>query len=207
MQSLLNEAQKAQRIAGTLHNIAEDRGFTVPEGYPDLTDSQACHQWYTQRVLLDTRRAVAPESASLLVIRHTKDNVGAAALLAIKTELKHADQAIVLLNKITPAAAKAFISTLGRRVEWFYEHELLVDITRHALQPEFQALSPAAAAAIVQKFGLTDQGKLPSLLWDDPVRKHFGWAPDTLVQVTRRYGHGLATQIVYRTVTTQPKPK
>ena len=80
---------------------------------------------------------------------------------------------------------------------WTYS-ELSLNITKHALFPKHQALSPRSTRALLARYGTTPD-RLYQMNPTDPARKYYGWPSGTVVQVERRLGQ-LPPSLVYRHV-------
>lgn len=73
----------------------------------------------------------------------------------------------------------------GRKIEFFEQKEVLINITKHDLVPLHQPLSPKEKKELLDRYKI-NESQLPKILKMDPVVRYFGVDPGTVMKITRR---------------------
>ncbi|KAK8815348.1 hypothetical protein WA158_003560 [Blastocystis sp. Blastoise] len=92
----------------------------------------------------------------------------------------------IFASAISSQAKQALeVRTNNIIIEYFYESELIIDITEHELVPEHTVLTPEEKATLLKQYGLSDS-QLPRLMKKDPIARYFGLQKGDVVRITRR---------------------
>ncbi|XP_074263498.1 DNA-directed RNA polymerases II and IV subunit 5A-like [Silene latifolia] len=105
---------------------------------------------------------------------------------------------LVVAGKLTPYANKALLEEPKLTLEVFEEAELLVNVMKHALVPEHQVLTDDEKKALLEKYQLHET-KLPRILVNDPVARHFGLKRGQVMKIIRP-SENAGKYITYRIV-------
>jgi DNA-directed RNA polymerase I, II, and III subunit RPABC1 len=101
---------------------------------------------------------------------------------------------IIMKDKITTNITKEINQVKYKNVEVFQVRNLLVNITKHDLQPKFDIILPNEEDDIIKQFvsvnltsGVINQfkSKLPKIMKDDPVARFYGLKTGNLLKITR----------------------
>ena len=103
---------------------------------------------------------------------------------------------IVMKDRITPNITKEITqNTQYRNVEIFQMKNLMINITKHVLQPKFEIIYPKDELNIVKQYisstTITPQqinqfkSKLPKIPKDDPISKFYGLKSGNILKITR----------------------
>jgi len=98
------------------------------------------------------------------------------------------ERAILVIRTGLSAPAKGMLlkveSMMGKRLEYFLEGELMVNITKHMLVPTHVVLSSAEKALLLEKYKVKDT-QLPRIQASDPVARYFGLTAGQVVKIIR----------------------
>lgn len=114
-----------------------------------------------------------------LFIKLLEDLGGKHCIMVYKTDITPHVKTILETTNIDPV------------IEVFSENELIFDITRHVLQPNFEV--ETNTAMIAKKYGFAN---LPKFLPHDPIVKRFGWRKHTIVKILPKNGLNPSWRIV-----------
>jgi DNA-directed RNA polymerases I, II, and III subunit RPABC1 len=101
---------------------------------------------------------------------------------------------IIMKDKITTNITKEINQDKYKNVEVFQVKNLLVNITKHHLQPKFDIILPNEEEYVIKQFvsvkltpGVINQfkSKLPKIIKDDPVARFYGLRTGNLLKITR----------------------
>eukprot|EP01094_Clydonella_sp_ATCC50884_P021242 TRINITY_DN4637_c0_g1_i1.p1 TRINITY_DN4637_c0_g1~~TRINITY_DN4637_c0_g1_i1.p1 ORF type:complete len:212 (-),score=49.51 TRINITY_DN4637_c0_g1_i1:186-821(-) len=94
---------------------------------------------------------------------------------------------MVIKTGLTSQAKGALLkieTLMGKRLEYFLEGELMVNITKHSLVPTHVVLSPQEKAQLLEKYKVKDT-QLPRMQASDPVARYFGLTAGQVVRIIR----------------------
>ncbi|KAJ0101338.1 hypothetical protein Patl1_05401 [Pistacia atlantica] len=104
---------------------------------------------------------------------------------------------LILQSKMTPIA-KNEVKKCPFKVEIFQITDLLVNITKHILQPKHEILTAAEKHILLKKYMLEDE-QLPRMLENDAIARYYGLEKGQLVKLT--YSDGFADSLeTYRCI-------
>ena len=86
--------------------------------------------------------------------------------------------------KITPRITEAF-AKLGKKIEFFTQKEMLINITHHNLVPKHEPLSQEEKEELLKSYHI-DENQLPMIAKDDAICRYFGVERGTVMRITRR---------------------
>jgi len=98
---------------------------------------------------------------------------------------------IIYKDGITAFTKKAIDQSIEMKFELFAEEDLQYNITKHALQPEFNKITVTEAEQLKTNYG----SKFPILRHDDPIRRFYNFEKNDIIKITRKSGY-----ITYRLV-------
>lgn len=106
---------------------------------------------------------------------------------------------IVCKEGTTPATGSEMSSYKGRIVFESWTHsELLHNLPRHELSPEYIPLSPRSKEQVLTKYMVKEE-HLMHMSRSDPAAKYYAFKPGTVIQINRKFGMTTPTT-VYRLV-------
>ncbi|KAK7334700.1 hypothetical protein VNO80_26461 [Phaseolus coccineus] len=104
---------------------------------------------------------------------------------------------IILQSKITSFAHKQ-LSNLPYKVEIIRIEDLLVNITKHVLQPKYEILTVKEKEALLTKYNLEEK-QLPCMLKTDAIARYYGLEKGEVVRITHS-GPMVDSHVTYRCV-------
>jgi DNA-directed RNA polymerase I, II, and III subunit RPABC1 len=167
------------RIHKTVHKMAKDRGYSVPEneytislddfkqrhGNTDISRASLVYQFNKEdQEADDPKLAVFFTEETSIGVKTIRQFV---QLMSDKQVLR---AIIIIRQAITSAASKVMQNLPKLKFECFYENELLVNITEHQLVPKHELLTPAEKKELLQKYHLKEV-QLPRMQLADPVAR------------------------------------
>ena len=93
---------------------------------------------------------------------------------------------LIIVTRNKPNSALQKISRTFKGMQIFWVKNLVVNITKHSLNPKFIPLQEEEVEALLKKYKLTSRFQLPVMLKDDPVSQYFGFKSGTVCQVVRK---------------------
>ncbi len=130
----------------------------------------------------------ARDGTPLLVLRFEKLTVATLREAVQAAAQASARACVIVVDAAVGAVVKQAIAewqATGVDVETFTAAELCHDVMRHELQPEFEPLSDAEAAALLRQYNLKS-AQLPRLLLRDPCARYLNLRRGQVVRITRR---------------------
>ena len=91
---------------------------------------------------------------------------------------------LVIPQDLTPHAKGVLAQDTARKIEYFKESELLVNITKHVLVPRHYLLSPEEKSELLKRYKMKDS-QLPCIQRNDPVAKYYGLQRGEVVKIVR----------------------
>lgn len=174
-----------------LIEMCDDRGYEKTQEklpyndfvvrFPNATSSPSVLNYTTRKP--ETTAA----TAAVVTIHFTFDEKLSKAVLE-KILSDYSSQGIsriilVTLSKLNPSC-KALLSASRQPVETFLVSELQANISRHELVVPHRLLGAEEAAAIKQKYRVTDDG-MPVILTSDVMSRYIGAEVGDVVEITR----------------------
>ena len=168
----------------TVIEMLKDRGFTVP-------DSLQCDKLNDFKTLFNNKNCdifiKEPSLCYVKFILHHK--IRPNALRDIVTQLVENqlsdDGNLIVVTRNKPNSALQKISKTYKGLQIFWVKNLVVNITKHKLNPKFQVLPESEVDALLKRYNLTTRFQLPLMLKDDPISQYFGLKSGTVCQVIR----------------------
>ncbi len=97
-------------------------------------------------------------------------------------------QVILLLrDKENSMVTRELQKSIYANVEIFYQPYMVINITRHHMQPSFHLMTKEEEDEFLQKYNIT-KSKAPKMLKTDPIAKYYGARQDQVFKITRRSG-------------------
>ncbi|KAG6382749.1 hypothetical protein SASPL_157546 [Salvia splendens] len=180
----------------TVIEMLSDRGYLVPD-----MDAQL------RRSLAEFRAEFGdhPEADRLRITAHRVSNpsrktrkqnaVGILSQIANKERL---DKVILVVQSKMNSHAQKVLDEYSVKVETFLIADLLVNISKHFLEPKYEILSPGEKDTLLKKHAIEDK-KLPMMLESDAIARYYGFEKGQVVKVC--YAGGIPHSLVsYRCV-------
>ncbi|KAL2341433.1 hypothetical protein Fmac_009373 [Flemingia macrophylla] len=104
---------------------------------------------------------------------------------------------LVVQSNMTPYARKD-LENSPFKVEMFQINDLLVNITKHVLQPKYEVLTEDEKKALLTKYSLEDK-QLPFMLKGDAIARYYGYEKGQVIKITHS-GPLVESCITYRCV-------
>ncbi|XP_061996485.1 DNA-directed RNA polymerase V subunit 5C-like [Rosa rugosa] len=176
----------------TVMEMLSDRGYNVADS--DLTRSLTEFRTvFGQNPDLDRLTICASLRSNsknkIMVIFCGTDEIRKASVRAIYANLLNKDISslmLVLQSKMNSYARKE-LENYPYKVETFHISELLVNVTKHVLQPKYEILSAEEKKHLLRKYKLEDK-KLPLMLETDAFACYYGLEKGQVVKITYRGG-------------------
>ena len=169
----------------TIIEMLTDRGYTVPpECHCDkITDFKNLYTNKNCDILV-----TEPKDCYVKFILHHK--IRPNALREIVSQLienqltKGGDLIIVTRNK--PNSTLQKVAKAFKAVQIFWVKNLVINITKHKLNPIFTVIPESEVEELIKGYNLTSKFQLPLMLKDDPISRYFGFKTGTVCRVMRR---------------------
>lgn len=180
----MDDIQSLFQARKTVIEMLSDRGYTVPtEMHCDkLSDFRQLFNSKNCDIFINT-----PSLCYVKFILHHK--IRPNALRDIVTQLvenqlsEGGDLIVVTRNK--PNSALQKISKTFKGLQIFWVKNLVVNITKHKLNPTFVVLSEDQIDSLLKKYNLNSRYQLPLMLKDDPISHYYGLKSGSVCQVIR----------------------
>ncbi|XP_020221110.1 DNA-directed RNA polymerase V subunit 5A [Cajanus cajan] len=104
---------------------------------------------------------------------------------------------LIVQSKMTSFARKD-LETCPFKVEIFRITDLLVNITKHVLQPKHEVLTDDEKKALLTKYSLEDK-QLPLILKTDAIARYYGYEKGQVIKITHS-GPLIESYVSYRCV-------
>ncbi|KAG9236789.1 RNA polymerase [Amylocarpus encephaloides] len=207
------ETAKLWRAWRTVHELVQDRGYTLAEEEVKITldDFKRAHGDSEGNISKSSmkfsalpseamiQRAQIPPSerepnpqqptvGTIWVEFIEGDNVGIKQMRNFVQFLgghNYGTGIMVTSVNVTPSAMKIVHTQLDLKVEVFHEQDLLVNITHHELVPKHVLLSQEEKAALLVRYRLKDT-QLPRIQTTDPVARYLGLRRGQVVKIIRK---------------------
>lgn len=138
----------------------------------------------------------------VLIYFLTDSKISVKKMKDVKKEIdKNIFNTLILIYKesVTSFAKQYLISDFNNlHIQLFSEKELMINITKHELNPKFKKISDDEKSKIVSKFNCK-LNQFPYLLSTDPISKYYAYLPGDLIQICRT-SPTAGISIVYRLV-------
>ncbi|KAK9912889.1 hypothetical protein M0R45_036723 [Rubus argutus] len=177
----------------TVMEMLSDRGYNVPDS--DLTRSLTEFRTvFGQNPDLERLRICVSLRSNpkkkIMVIFCGTDEIRKATVCGIYANLLYKESIsglmLVLQSKINSYAQKE-LETYPYKVEIFQISELLVNITKHVLQPKHEILTAEEKKVLLRKYNLEEK-KLPLMLETDAFARYYGLEKGQVVKITYHGG-------------------
>ncbi|KAG8391135.1 hypothetical protein BUALT_Bualt01G0156400 [Buddleja alternifolia] len=93
------------------------------------------------------------------------------------------DRVILILQSKMNSYARKVLAEYPVKVETFQITELLVNITKHFLEPKHEILTPEEKQKLLSKYNIEDK-QLPKMVEDDAIARYYGVEKGQVVKVT-----------------------
>lgn len=200
------ESRRYYLARRTLIEMLRDRGYVVPDIEAQLRLSLAefraafGDQPEAERLRISAHRA-SHSSRKILAIfceaHHTRKQHALGILSQIANN-EMLDKVILILQAKMNSHAQKVLDAYSVKVETFLITDLLVNITKHFLEPKYEVLCGGEKEKLLKKHEI--EGKqLPMMRGDDAIARYYGVEKGQVVKVT--YADGIPTSMVtYRCV-------
>ncbi|XP_028760605.1 DNA-directed RNA polymerase V subunit 5C-like [Neltuma alba] len=177
----------------TVCEMLRDRGYDVPGS--ELTRSlDDFRRVFGQQPNVDSLRICVslrsnPSSKVLVIFLGTADvKVETVRLLygKIMNQERLSRLILVLQSKMTTYAGKE-LQKWPFRVEIFKIHDLLVNISKHTLQPKYEVLTTDEKEKLLEKYKM-EAKQLPCLLETDGMARYYGLEKGQVVRISHTVG-------------------
>ncbi|KAK6928876.1 RNA polymerase, subunit H/Rpb5 C-terminal, partial [Dillenia turbinata] len=188
----------------TVLEMLRDRGYSVPDSELQRPLSQFRFDFGINPDF-DRLRICAPlvsnPSKKILVIFCGREEIKKQDILGVFsqiTERVNLQRVILVLRGRINHYAQKEADNFAIKVEIFKINDLLVNITKHALQPKFEVLSAEEKAKLSEKYKL-DNKQYPWMLATDAIARYYGLEKGQVVKIT--YTGGCADSLItYRCI-------
>ena len=185
-------ASRLFRVRKTCMKMLQARGYIVSEDDINMTTDDWRSKFGeepSRDALMYLTEKIDDPSDQLFVFFPGDDKVGVGPIKTFVLRMKQENitrAIIVIKNDLTHFAKQAIreLASIGYKVEYFKDAELLVDITEHKLVPEHIVLTPQEKKELLARYRLKP-GQLPRIQSIDPVARYFGLAPKQVVKIIR----------------------
>nr|KYP44161.1 DNA-directed RNA polymerases I, II, and III subunit RPABC1 [Cajanus cajan] len=105
---------------------------------------------------------------------------------------------LIVQSRVTPYAYKEF-KKWPFEVEIFHITDLLVNITKHVMQPKYEILTDDEKKELFTKYNLVEDNQLPGMLKTDPIARYYGLKKGQVLKVTHS-SQLIESYVTYRCV-------
>lgn len=154
-------------VRETVIEMLKDRGYT----FKNTTGNFTCNRG----------------KITCLVYFSIEDSIGIKSLkkLTERMESNGINHTILVYPKTITSSGKAFMEKKTTTIEAFKENDLLVNITKHELAPDYHVLSHSEKKQVLVSLK-TPENLLPRIQWNDPVARWFGMRRGDVLRVNRK---------------------
>ncbi|KAI3445117.1 hypothetical protein Pfo_001782 [Paulownia fortunei] len=200
------ESRRYHMARRTLIEMLRDRGYVVAN-----MEAELC------RSLADFRAAFGdkpePESLRLIACRASDPSRKILAIfcetfvirkrniLGILSQIVNKemlDRVILILQSKMNSHAQKVLDEYPVKVETIQITDLLVNITKHFLEPKHEIMTPEEKEKLLNKHSIEDK-QLPKMLENDAIARYYGLEKGQVVKVTYS-GSSTGTIVTYRCV-------
>ncbi|KAF8824911.1 DNA-directed RNA polymerase RPB5 subunit [Lentinula edodes] len=189
-----DESAKLWKVNRTMHELVQDRGFSVSDEEINMDLATFRQSFSNQSGFVDRNQlnffsnSMVNPAEQLFIFFSDEKSVGVKTMrkmLSILEEKGIQQGIIVFPGNMTPSARKVIVAMASQfRLEEFSESDLLVNITHHSLVPRHQVLSPSEKKVLLEKYRLKET-QLPRIQLADPVARYYGLRRGQVVKITR----------------------
>ncbi len=168
----------------TVIEMLEDRGFTLdPQLNCDkINDFKTMYNEKRCDILVKEPK---PCYVKFVLIHKVRPNILREHINQIREKLIDEEDELILVIKNKPNSTLLKITKEFKNIQIFWLRNLIINITRHALNPKFRKLAEPEVEGILKKYHLNSRFLLPIMLNDDPVSKYFGFKTGNVCEVVR----------------------
>ncbi|KAH0795425.1 putative DNA-directed RNA polymerases II 24 kDa polypeptide [Histomonas meleagridis] len=106
--------------------------------------------------------------------------------IVLKLESEKINHCIFVAEEVRLSAKNLeIISKLSKKIEFFTQQEMLINITHHNLVPKHEPLSQEEKEELLRCYHI-NENQLPMISKDDAICKYFGVERGTVMRITRR---------------------
>ncbi|KAJ3076213.1 DNA-directed RNA polymerases II 24 kDa polypeptide (RNA polymerase II subunit 5) [Quaeritorhiza haematococci] len=187
------QAARLWRVYKTVHEMVNDRGYTVSQGELGMTldgfrDAYARNGMVDRQALTFLVQKRDDPTDQLLVFFTEDETVGIKPIKKICERMisQSIMKGILVYQKnLTPSANKVVQEMAPKyHLELFQEAELLVNITHHVLVPQHEVLSAEEKKTLLQRYRLKET-QLPRIQPSDPVARYYGVKRGQVMRIVR----------------------
>ncbi|KAL1564346.1 DNA-directed RNA polymerase V subunit 5C-like [Salvia divinorum] len=200
------ESRRYYLARRTVIEMLSDRGYQVPDMDAQLRRSLAefraefSDHPEADRLRITARRASDPSRKILVIFcegfQTRKQN--AVGILSQIVNKEMLDKVILVVQSKMNSHAQKVLDEYSVKVETFLIADLLVNISKHFLEPKYEILSPGEKDKLIKKHAIEDK-KLPMMLESDAIARYYGLEKGQVVKVC--YAGGIPHSLVsYRCV-------
>ncbi|KAK1369147.1 DNA-directed RNA polymerase, RPB5 subunit [Heracleum sosnowskyi] len=188
----------------TVIEMLRDRGYSVPDSEIDLSLDQFRTIYGqspdTSRLRISASHESDP-SDKILVVFCDQGIVKVSQVRSIAGQITNKDSLnrliVVIQDRITDQAMKTW-DLFSFKVEIFQITDLLVNITKHELNPRHRVLTNEEKQKLLEKYSV-DEKQLPRITVKDALVRYFALEKGQVLEIT--YNSGITeTYVTYRCV-------
>ena len=168
----------------TVIEMLQDRGFTIN---PELNCEKITNfkQIYNEKKCDILVKEPSPCYVKFVLLHKVRPNILRDYINQIREKTISESDELIIVIRNKPNSTLLKITKEFRNIQIFWLRNLMVNITRHSLNPKFRKLSEEEIEAILKTYHLNSRYLLPIMLSDDPISKYFGFKNGNVCEVTR----------------------
>jgi DNA-directed RNA polymerase subunit H (RpoH/RPB5) len=199
----LEEKKRLYQVRRTLLELAEDRGYPIPEE-EIISFEQFCVKYDNKTIHIfihDERRSKDIFIYFYNEVKSFGKNDLKVIFQKIMEEYKDENISvlIILKDKENSSVSKELSKSIYSNVEIFLRHHLMMNITKHLFASKHILIEDEEKVNEVLSMYRTTKSKLPTLLHTDAMSKYYGFKVGQLIQIVRR-SPIVGESIMYRVV-------
>jgi DNA-directed RNA polymerase I, II, and III subunit RPABC1 len=169
----------------TVIEMLTDRGFVVPKDFH-------CDKLSDFKTLFSNKKCdIFIKEPRLCYVKFILQyKIRPNALRDIVTQLVENELSeggdLIIITRNKPNSALQKITRTFKGLQIFWVKHLVINITKHQLNPKFIVLDEDNIEVLLKKYNLTSRFQLPVMLKDDPISQYFGLKSSSVCQVIRR---------------------
>lgn len=157
-----------ERVEKTLTTMLDNRGFVITNKETDHWTVHGLNEFRVYFITSNQRIGIAQIKP---ILRDCKDH--------------NIDHIILIGKQSLTSFAEKELATDDMDIEFFLEKELIVNITKHAIQPKFELIQEKAQILrIMDELNVT-RSEFPRILRSDPISRYFHAKPGNLFKIYR----------------------